>query len=112
MVVATVVVYQVLSNDVREHLPEYATLQAMGYSQMSLARVIVVQSLIYMVISYVIAVFLAVIVYRATQELAGIPMRLTTYNMFITLSLTILVGLLSGILSVNKLRTVQPADLF
>ena len=32
MIVATVVVYQVLSNDVREHLPEYATLKAMGYS--------------------------------------------------------------------------------
>ena len=30
MAVATVVVYQVLSNDVREHLPEYATLKAHG----------------------------------------------------------------------------------
>ncbi len=38
MVVATVVVYQVLSNDVREHLPEYATLKAMGYSPRRLAR--------------------------------------------------------------------------
>ena len=36
MIVATVVVYQVLSNDVREHLAEYATLKAMGYSQLRL----------------------------------------------------------------------------
>ena len=38
MIVAAVVVYQVLSNDVREHLPEYATLKAMGYSPARLSR--------------------------------------------------------------------------
>ena len=41
MIVAAVVVYQVLSNDVREHLPEYATLKAMGYSFRRLAVVVV-----------------------------------------------------------------------
>ena len=78
MIVAAVVVYQVLSNDVREHLPEYATLKAMGYSLRRLAVVVVAQSIIYMLISYVIAVVLGLVVYRATEELAGIPMRLTS----------------------------------
>ena len=55
MIVATVVVAQVLSNDVREHLPEYATLKAMGYSTGRLARVVVEQSLIYMIIAYLMA---------------------------------------------------------
>ena len=84
MIVATVVVYQVLSNDVREHLPEYATLKAMGYSPARLSRVVVEQSLIYMMIAYVIAVLLAIVVYWATQALAGIPMRLTPGNLLIT----------------------------
>jgi putative ABC transport system permease protein len=112
MVVATVVVYQVLSNDVREHLPEYATLKAMGYSPSRLARVVVEQSLIYMVISYFFALVLALVVYRATQELAGIPMRLTAQNLLITLLLAIVVGFLSGFLSLSKLRGAQPAELF
>ncbi|MGO9812869.1 MAG: FtsX-like permease family protein [Isosphaeraceae bacterium] len=112
MVVATVVVYQVLSNDVREHLPEYATLKAMGYSFSRLGRVVVEQSLIYMVISYVFAVILAIVVYRATEELAGIPMRLTAQNLLITLFLAIVVGFLSGFLSLSKLRGAQPAELF
>ena len=77
MIVAAVVVYQVLSNDVREHLPEYATLKAMGYSFRRLAVVVVGQSIIYMLISYAIAVILGLIVYRVTEELAGIPMRMT-----------------------------------
>jgi putative ABC transport system permease protein len=112
MAVATVVVYQVLSNDVREHLPEYATLKAMGYSLSRLGRVVVEQSLIYMIISYVLAVILAIVVYRATEELAGIPMRLTAQNLLVTLFLAIVVGLLSGFLSLSKLRGAQPAELF
>ncbi len=112
MVVATVVVYQVLSNDVREHLPEYATLKAMGYSPWRLGRVVIEQSLIYTVVSYVFAVILAVVVYRATEELAGIPMRLTVQNLLITVLLAIVVGFLSGFLSLSKLRGAQPAELF
>jgi putative ABC transport system permease protein len=112
MIVAAVVVYQVLSNDVREHLAEYATLKAMGYSQFRLSYVVVMQSLIYMLISYVIAIVLATFVYGATEDLAGIPMRLTIHNLVITLALAVLVGLLSGLLSLGKLRAAEPADLF
>ena len=101
MIVATVVVYQVLSNDVREHLPEYATLKAMGYSTARLSRVVVEQSLIYMIVAYVVAVLLAIVVYRATESLAGIPMRLTAYNLLLTLLLAVVVGFLSGFLSLS-----------
>jgi putative ABC transport system permease protein len=70
------------------------------------------QSLIYMLISYLIAVLIAVLVYRATEDLAGIPMRLTIHNLLLTLGLAVLVGLFSGLLSLSKLRAAQPADLF
>ena len=112
MIVATVVVSQVLSNDVREHLPEYATLKAMGYSPGRLARVVIEQSLIYMVIAYLMAVILGLTVYRVTEELAGIPMRLTADNLALTLMLALGVGVLSGFLSLSKLRSAEPADLF
>ena len=39
-------------------------------------------------------------------------MRLTIHNLLITLALAVLVGLLSGFLSLTKLRAAQPADLF
>jgi putative ABC transport system permease protein len=112
MIVAAVVVYQVLSNDVREHLPEYATLKAMGYSFRRLAIVVIAQSIIYMLISYLIAVVLGFAVYRVTEELAGIPMRMTASSLLITLALAIVVGLLSGFLSLSRLRAAQPAELF
>ena len=65
-----------------------------------------------MLISYAIAVILGLIVYRVTEELAGIPMRMTYSSLWLTLALAIVVGFLSGILSLSRLRAAQPAELF
>ena len=46
-IVASAVIYQVLSNDVRDHLAEYATLKAMGHTNAFLAGVVIRQALIY-----------------------------------------------------------------
>jgi hypothetical protein len=68
--------------------------------------------MIYMMVAYGLAVILAVIAYMATEQLAGIPMRLTAENTLITLVLAGVVGILSGLLSAAKLRGAEPADLF
>jgi putative ABC transport system permease protein len=112
MVVAAVVVYQVLSNDVREHMPEYATLRAMGYSTLRLAGILVFQAVLYMLISFAVAVVISLVVYYATEELAGIPMVMTNRNLVLTFGLAMAVGLVSGALTVNRLRLADPAELF
>ena len=112
MAVAVVVVYQVLSNDVRRHLPEYATLKAMGYTNRYLSRVVVVQALIYALGAFGPAVVLAYVAYQVTAALAKIPMRMTVSNLALALGMAAAVSLLSALLSVGKLRTVDPAELF
>jgi putative ABC transport system permease protein len=112
MAVAAVVVYQVLSNDVRSHLPEYATLKAMGYTNRYLSRVVVVQAVIYALGGFGPAVVVAYVAYRATEALAGIPMRMTVANLALALVLAAAVSLLSALLTVGKLRTADPAELF
>ncbi len=112
MAVAAVVVYQVLSNDVRSHLPEYATLKAMGYTDRYLARVVVGQALIYVVCAFGPALVLAFVAYRATELLASIPMRMSAFNLALTLGLAFAVSLGSALLTVGKLRTADPASLY
>jgi putative ABC transport system permease protein len=112
MAVAAVVVYQVLSNDVRSHLPEYATLKAMGYTNRYLSRVVVVQALIYALGAFGPAVVVSYVAYRDTEALAGIPMRMTMANLALALGLAAAMSLLSGLLTVGKLRTADPAELF
>jgi putative ABC transport system permease protein len=112
MLVAAVVVYQVLSNDVRTHLPEYATLKAMGYTNRYLSRVVVVQALFYALGAFGPAVVVAYVAYRITAALASIPMRMTLSNLALALGLAVAVSLLSALLTVGKLRTADPAELY
>jgi putative ABC transport system permease protein len=112
MAVAAVVVYQVLSNDVRSHLPEYATLKAMGYTNGYLSGVVVTQALIYALGAFLPAVALAWVVYRATEALASIPMHMTARNLALALALAVGVSLLSALFTVGKVRRAEPAELF
>jgi putative ABC transport system permease protein len=112
MIVASAVIYQVLSNDVRDHLAEYATLKAMGHSNLYLARIVVQQALIYAGAAYLIAVVLGFGLYRATEALAGIPMRLTAHILGLTLWVTALIGLASAVFTVGKVWRADPAELF
>jgi putative ABC transport system permease protein len=111
-VVASAVIYQVLSNDVRDHLAEYATLKAMGHSNRFLSGVVVTQALLYAGVAYLIAAALGVGLYWATEGLAGIPMRLTGSILALTLFVTTLVGLVSAVFTLNKVWSANPADLF
>jgi putative ABC transport system permease protein len=112
MIVASAVIYQVLSNDVRDHLAEYATLKAMGHSNAFLARIVVQQALIYAAAAYLIAVVLGFGLYRATEALAGIPMRLTLEILGLSLLVTAAIGLVSAVFTVEKVWRADPATLF
>lgn len=112
MAVAAVVVYQELSNDIRNHLPEYATLKAIGYGDSYLIGVILAQAGIYAMMCFPPAVALSLVAYRVTANLAGIPMEMTERNLLLALLLIALFGQLAGIVSLRKLRRAEPAELF
>jgi putative ABC transport system permease protein len=112
MAVAAVVVYQVLSNDVRSHLPEYATLKAMGYSNGDLSRVVVGQALLYALGAFGPALAISYAAYRATEALANIPMRFTAANLALALGMAVVVSLLSALLTLGKVRSADPAELY
>ena len=101
-----------LENDIRDHLAEYATLKAMGHTDGFLSRVVVTQALIYAVASYVPAAAAGYGLYRATEALADIPMRLTPSNLGLVLALTLVASLVSSLLTLNKVRSADPADLY
>jgi putative ABC transport system permease protein len=112
MVVAAVVVYQVLSNDVRDHLAEYATLKAMGHTNGYLSGVVLVQAAVYATAAYVPAVALGYVLYRVTDALANIPMVMTAGNLGLVLALNLAAALVSGFLTLGRVRSADPADLF
>jgi putative ABC transport system permease protein len=71
-----------------------------------------VQALLYAGTAYMVAVVLGFGIYRATEALAGIPMRLTPHILGLALVLTALIGLVSALFTLGKVWRTNPADLF
>jgi putative ABC transport system permease protein len=112
LIVGVVICYQVLATDVADHLPEFATLKAMGYSDRYLAGIVLKQALLLALVGFVPGCVLSGVLYHALGEVTGLPLSLTVPRAAVVLLFTVLMCSASGVLTVRKLRSADPADLF
>ncbi len=112
LVVGTVIVYMVLSNDVANHLREYATLKAMGYTDGFLSSVVMQQALAMALLGYVVSWAIAEVLYRVVGWWANLPMEMSWRIRLLVFVLTTCMCCISGLATVRKLRSADPADLF
>src|SRR5439155_11750955 len=66
--VGCIIVYQILYTDVTEHLPEYATLKAMGYQDRFLFKIVLKESLILSVLGFFPGVLVSYFVYGLSRD--------------------------------------------
>jgi putative ABC transport system permease protein len=112
VIVGTAIVYQVLASDVARLMPEYATLKAMGYGNWYLVGVMVQQALLLAIVSYILGVVVAQMLYVVTAAGAQIPVRMTMENLLLVFSLSVTMGVISGLAAVRKAFRADPAELF
>ncbi len=111
-IVGVVIVYQVLYTDVSDHLPEYATLKAMGYSDRALLAVVVQEALILGILGFIPGLFSSWWIYGILTQLTKIPLTMRLAVVIQVFCLTVLMCLVSGAIAMNKLRSADPADVF
>jgi len=111
-IVGIVIVYQILYSDVSEHLPEYATLKAMGYTDNYLLGVLIQESLLLAVLGYLPSVVLALGLYQLAFAATLLPIAMTTRRAVSVLVMTIVMCSASGAIAMRKLRSADPADIF
>ena len=111
-VVGLVVVYQVLYTDVNDHLPEYATLKAMGYSDFSLLIVVLQESLILGILGFVPGYLTSAGTYILLTNVTKIPLAMRPEIAIQVFILTLIMCAISGAMAMNKLRSADPADVF
>ena len=112
LVVGLVVVFQVLSSDIMDHAPEYATLKAMGYPNRYLAGVVVRQALLLSVFGYVPALAAGLLIHAAIWRWAGLPIAMTATRALLVLALSATMCVVAALLSVRKVTSSDPASLF
>lgn len=107
-----IVVYQILYTDVTNHLPQYATMKAMGFSDGFLVRLVMRQSVLLAMMGFVPGSVLAAILYAVLRKVTLLPLNITPERTIGLAIATIAMCAFSGVLAIRKLRNADPANVF
>ena len=111
-IVGVAIVYQVLYSDVSDHLPEYATLKAIGYSNTSLLLVIFQEAIFLAILGYIPGFIATLGMYQLLTNLTRLELIMTVNLALTVFILTLFMCLISAAIAANKLRAADPADVF
>ena len=112
IVVGGIIVYQILFSDVSDHLQEYATLKAMGYTDGYLFKVVLQEAAILAVLGFLPGLAVCLLLYRLAGDATSLPIAMTWERGVVVLGLTVGMCCLSGAMALRKVRSADPADVF
>ncbi len=112
LIVGVIIVYQILYSNVTEYLAEYATLKALGYKHNYLLFVVFQQSFILAILGYIPGFIIANCIYEFSKNATKIPITMEIDRALIVLIITFIMCFLSGLVAVQKLKKIDPADVF
>ena len=111
-VVGCVIVYQVLYTDVSDHLPEYATLMAMGYRLSHLLGVVVREGFYLAAMGYVPAYMAGQGLYWFVRDATKLPVGMDLSRALTVLVMILVMCMLSSLLAMRRLIDADPAEIF
>jgi len=112
IVVGTVILYQTMATQVIRHLPQYATLKAIGYTDGYLRGVVVAMAMTLASIAFVPSLAAALIVYDRVRVITRLPIEMTATRVVAVLVVSLAMSAVSALIAVRILRRASPADLF
>lgn len=112
VLVGLIIVYQVLSSDVADHLKEYATFKAIGYTQRFFLGIVFEEAVILALLGFVPGFLISLVFYALVSFATGLPLSMTATRAIGVLVATIVMCAISGAIATRKLARANPADLF
>ena len=111
-VVGCVIVYQILYSDVSDHLPEYATLMAMGYPLGTLLAVVAREGLLLSILGFVPAWLAGQGFYVLVRRGTNLPVYMSSDRSLVVLAMIVAMCMASALLAMRKLADADPAEIF
>ena len=111
-VVGCVIVYQILYSDVSDHLPEYATLMAMGYKLTSLLGVVAREGFLLAVLGYLPAYGAGVVLYGVIKGATKLPVQMDPDRALVVFTMILVMCMGSAALAMRRLGDADPAEIF
>ncbi len=112
LVVGGVIVYQILYADVIDHLPEYATLKAMGYLDRDLFAIVGQEALYLSCLGFIPGFVASLALYWVLRTGTGILVEMTWQRTTSVFLLTLVTCVLAGGIAMRKIRHADPASVF
>ncbi len=110
-IVGIVIVYQILYTDVSDHLAEYATLKAMGYGNLYLAKIVIQEAFVLSILGFIPGLGISFGLYNLTKNATLLPLYIWDKAIPVML-LTIVMCVISGAISLRKVQSADPAEIF
>ena len=110
-IVGTVIVAQTLYSSTKDHLSEFATLRAIGSSNLYIHKVIICQALLSAVIGFALAAGISLVIVMLTAATA-LPIVMTvklTSGLFL---LTVVMCIVSALAAIVQVMRIDPARVF
>lgn len=112
ILVGLVIVYQVLSTDVADHLREYATFKAMGYDQPFFLGIVFEEAIVLAVFGFIPGLIVSMALYAGLNAVTGLPVVMVASRAALVFIGTLAACSLSGAIATRRLAAADPADLF
>ena len=111
-VIGVMICYQILYNEINDHLPQFATLKAIGFQDAYLISIVFKEAILLAILGLIPGIVASGLFYAIMKEVSGLQMELTVLRvLFITL-LTIVMCIVSGMLAIVRILKADPAEMF
>ena len=112
LLVGAVSAYQILSSDLAENLPQYATLKALGYPDGYFVRLTFEKAWLLTSLAYPLGFLLALVVYASATYLTLVPLVMTSGRAVGVYIIMLAAASTAGLLATHRLRRADLTELF
>jgi putative ABC transport system permease protein len=112
LVIGSITCYQILFNEIVDRLKQYATLKAMGFSEMFLRGVILEQALLLSLGGFAGGLFFAWISYAYIAHRTALAVELSFSTIVFILLLATIMCVAAGMLALRRVTQADPAELY
>lgn len=112
VIVGTAVIGLTIYTATIDKIREYGVLKAIGVSNGQLFRIVAAQSVLVVVVGFVLGVAVSLALTPLLRESIGIPPVVTTEAIAVTAALGAVMGLLAAFVPLRRLVRIDPAEVF
>lgn len=112
VIVGIMVLYQTLATQITRQLPQFATLKAIGYTNLFLNGIVLAEAVAVMAIAFVPAFAAALGIYAVIRSQTLLPVIMSATEIGAVFAITMAMSVASAFLSLGRLRRADPAEVF